>query len=211
MIYSKYFVGSKIRRLKHSFNDQYVQRAKKQELRSRSWFKLEEIDRMDSLLRVGMTVVDLGSSPGGWSLYAKKAIGQSGSVIACDIMPMKNIFGVDFFQGDCTDINFLKMLLLKIKRKKVQVVLSDMSPNTTGISIIDINKSISLGNLALDICRNILVPGGTFVVKIFQGSEFDKYLSYVRYSFRTVRIRKPDSSRCRSREVYIVAKKYKKL
>lgn len=208
MISRKYCVDSTIW-LQKNFKDQYAKKAKQRGLRSRSWFKLETIDRIDSLFYSGMTVVELGSSPGGWSLYARKKIGSTGNIIACDILPMKDILGVDFFRGDCTDINFLQKLFVHTRNERAQIVLSDMSPNTTGIPIIDINKSIYLGNLALNICHHVLVPGGTFLVKIFQGSGFDEYLHCVRYLFHRVRIRKPDSSRYYSREVYIVAKEYK--
>lgn len=197
--------------LQRHFNDQYTRKAQKRGLRSRSWFKLAEINKIDTLFRVGMTIVDLGSAPGGWSLYVKNKIGDTGNIIACDILPMRDICGVHFFQGDCSSINFLKILFTWTKNKKVQVVLSDMSPNITGISIVDINNSVYLGNLALDICHNILIPGGNFLVKIFQGQGFDKYLYDIRYFFHIVKIRKPNPSRCSSREVYIVAKKYKNL
>lgn len=197
--------------LREHYKDKYVQAARKQGLRSRSWFKLEAINCIDILFRSGMTVVDLGAAPGGWSLYAKKQVGNTGSVVACDILPMQYICGVYFFLGDCVDINFLKMLFKWTENRKVQVVLSDMSPNISGVSIVDINRSIYLGNIALNMCQNILIPGGTFLVKVFQGSGLDKYLCNVRHLFRTVKIRKPDSSRCRSREVYIVAKEYKRL
>lgn len=195
--------------LQGHFKDQYARNAQKRKLRSRSWFKLEAMNRIDTLFNVGMTVLDLGSAPGGWSLYAKHEVGNTGNIIACDILPMQNIYGVCFFHGDCADINFFKVLFTWTQNEKVQVVLSDMSPNITGISIVDINKSIYLGNLALDICHNVLITGGTFLVKIFQGKGFDEYLYCIRYLFRTVKIRKPDASRNRSREVYIVAKEYR--
>lgn len=194
--------------LQEHFRDQYARNAQKRELRSRSWFKLAEINQVDVLLRTGMKVVDLGSFPGGWSLYAKNKVGSTGKIIACDILPMRDINGVHFFHGDCTDINFFKNLFVWTKNKKVQVVLSDMSPNITGIAIVDINKSIYLGNLALNVCRNVLMSGGNFLVKVFQGEGFDKYLLFLRCMFRTVRIYKPVSSRNRSREVYVVAKEY---
>lgn len=197
--------------LHEHFKDQYTRKAQKKALRSRSWFKIEEINKIDYIFRAGMKIIDLGSAPGGWSLYVKNKIGKTGIIIACDILPMKSIFGVYFFQGNCTDINFLKMLFAWTKNKKVQVVLSDMSPNMTGISTIDINKSIYLGNLALKVCRSVLMSGGTFVVKIFQGIGFDEYLYNIRNLFHTVKIRKPGASRCCSKEVYIVAKEYKKF
>lgn len=197
--------------LKGNFKNQYTKIAQEKKLRSRAWFKLEAIDRIDVLLHVGMTVVDLGSSPGGWSLYVKNKVGNTGNVIACDLLPMQSIVGVDFFKGDCTDTNFLEMLFIWIKNKKVHVVLSDMSPDISGISVVDISKSIYLGNLALYICKNILIDGGAFLVKIFQGIGFNEYLRCVRRLFSIVKVRKPYASRSCSREVYIVAKNYKKL
>lgn len=191
------------------FKDRYFKQAQQQKLRSRSWFKLRSIDRTDMLFCKGMTVIDLGSAPGGWSSYVKCQIGDTGSVIACDILPMKKIFGVRFLQKDCSDSNFIKVLLYLIKYKKVQIVLSDMSPNTTGISVIDVNKSMYLGMVALNICRHILISEGTFLVKIFQGKGFENYMYNIRSLFKIVKIRKPEASRSSSREVYIVAKKLK--
>lgn len=188
------------------FMDRYTQQARKQKLRSRSWFKLQAIDHLDSLFYSGMTVLDLGSSPGGWSSYVSKKIGNFGNVIACDLLPMKKIPRVNFFQEDCSNPGILEKLYLKTKYQKVQIVLSDMSPKISGIPIIDINKSIYLGNVALDICRCILISGGSFVVKIFQGEDFDNYLYNVRSLFSVVKVRKPNASRFSSREVYIVAK-----
>lgn len=197
--------------LREHYKDKYTKKARQLGLRSRSWFKLEIIDQVDMLFCSGMTVVDLGAAPGGWSLYVKNKVGSIGNIIACDILPMQHIDGVYFFKGSCVDVNFLKMLFKWTKNKKVQVVLSDMSPNMTGVSIIDVNQSIYLGNIALKICQDILMPGGTFLVKVFQGLGFNDYLYSVRHLFRAIKIRKPDASRCRSREVYIVAKEYKRL
>ncbi|URJ29702.1 23S rRNA (uridine(2552)-2'-O)-methyltransferase RlmE [Blochmannia endosymbiont of Camponotus sp.] len=189
--------------------DRYVIEARKLKLRSRSWFKLDAINHMDMLIASGMTVIDLGSAPGGWATYVKNRIGNTGRVIACDVLPMRKISGVDFLQGDCSDPNVFKILREWIGQKKVHVVLSDMSPNITGISIIDVNQSIYLGNVALNICRDILMYGGDFLVKVFQGKGWDKYMYDVRSLFNIVKIRKPDASRSHSREVYIVAKKRK--
>ncbi|URJ30852.1 23S rRNA (uridine(2552)-2'-O)-methyltransferase RlmE [Candidatus Blochmannia vicinus (nom. nud.)] len=189
--------------------DQYVIEARKLKLRSRAWFKLDTINHMDMLISSGMTVIDLGSAPGGWTMYVKNRIGNTGRVIACDILPMRRISGVDFLQGDCSDPNVLKTLRTWIGQQKVHVVLSDMSPNITGISIIDVNQSIYLGNVALNICRDILMYGGNFLVKIFQGKGWDQYMCDVHSLFNLVKIRKPDASRSHSREVYIVAKKRK--
>lgn len=190
--------------------DWYFQKAQQQKLRSRSWFKLQSMDRTDMLFYSGMTIIDLGSAPGGWSSYVMHRIGNTGNVIACDILPMEKILGVHFLQKDCSDPGFLEILLYCIKNRKAQVVLSDMSPNTTGISMIDVNRSIYLGRVALYICRNVLVSEGVFLVKIFQGKDFDRYLYDVQDLFKVVKIRKPKSSRSNSREVYVIAKKFKK-
>ncbi|WP_331828450.1 23S rRNA (uridine(2552)-2'-O)-methyltransferase RlmE [Candidatus Blochmannia sp. SNP] len=189
--------------------DQYVIKARKQELRSRSWFKLDSINHTDMLISSGMTVIDLGSAPGGWTIYVKNRIGNTGRIIACDILPMRRISGVNFLQGDCSDPNVFKILRTWIGQQKAHVVLSDMSPNMTGISIIDVNRSICLGHVALNICRDVLMCGGAFLVKVFQGKGLDKYMYDVRSLFHIVKIRKPDASRSHSREVYIVAKKRK--
>lgn len=195
--------------LQKHFKDQYVKAAQRQKLRSRSWFKLDAINRMDALFSTGMTVIDLGSAPGGWTLYVKNKIGKTGRIIACDILSMRNISGVNFLKGDCSNPNILKILCTWVGQKQVNVVLSDMSPNTTGISIIDVSRSIYLGNLALNICRSVLMRRGAFLVKVFQGKGLDKYLCDVHSLFNIVRIRKPDASRSHSREVYIVAKERK--
>lgn len=158
-----------------------------------------------------MVVIDLGASPGGWSTYTLNKIGTTGKIFACDKLPMKKIVGVNFIQGDCSDPNFLNILFSWIRCKKVQVILSDMSPNITGISVIDVNRSIYLGNIALAACRYFLSPGGDFLVKIFQGIGFEEYLYSVRSAFSIVKIRKPNASRIHSKEVYIVAKKLKNV
>ncbi|VDY32531.1 Ribosomal RNA large subunit methyltransferase E [Morganella morganii] len=156
-----------------------------------------------------MTIVDLGAAPGGWSQYAVNHIGQSGRVIACDLLPMDPIVGVDFLQGDFRDENVLKALLGRVGDKKVQVVMSDMAPNMSGTPAVDIPRAMYLVELALDMCRSVLAPGGSFIVKVFQGDGFDEYLREVRSLFTKVKIRKPDASRARSREVYIVATGWK--
>lgn len=192
------------------FIDRYAQQAKIRKLRSRAWFKLQFIDQTDILFQEGMTVLDLGSAPGGWSYYVSNKINNSGVIIACDILPMKKISGVCFIQGDCNNSSiFSQICSSTTEYKKAQIVLSDMSPNTTGISLIDVYKSIFLGNVALNICCHVLVSGGSFLVKVFQGTGFDQYLCSIKSLFRVVKIRKPSASRYNSREVYIVAKQFK--
>ncbi|WJV63144.1 23S rRNA (uridine(2552)-2'-O)-methyltransferase RlmE [Pectobacteriaceae bacterium C52] len=197
--------ASSSRWLQEHFSDKYVLQAQKKGLRSRAWFKLDEIQHTDKLFRQGMTVVDLGAAPGGWSQYVVSQIGEKGRIIACDILSMDPIVGVDFLQGDFCDELVLKALLERVGSDKVQVVMSDMAPNMSGTPAVDIPKAMYLVELALDMCRDILAPGGSFLVKVFQGEGFDEYLREIRPLFTTVKIRKPDASRARSREVYIVA------
>lgn len=201
--------ASSTRWLKEHFDDKYVQQAQKKGLRSRAVFKLEELQGRDRLLKHGMTVVDLGAAPGGWSQYSVEQVGLKGKVIACDLLPMDPIAGVDFLQGDFRDEEVLKALLERVGEDKVDVLLSDMAPNMSGTPEVDQPRSMYLVELALDMCRQVLAPKGSFVVKVFQGAGFDEFLLDVRRSFGSVKVRKPDSSRPRSREVYIVATGFK--
>ncbi|MGL5799166.1 MAG: 23S rRNA (uridine(2552)-2'-O)-methyltransferase RlmE, partial [Plesiomonas sp.] len=191
------------------FHDKYVQEAQKMGLRSRAYFKLEEIQQSDKLFKPGMTIVDLGAAPGGWSQYVVDKIGDQGHVIACDILPMDPMVGVDFLQGDFREEAVLNALLERVGNDMVDVVMSDMAPNMSGNSSVDQPRAMYLVELALDMCRQVLAAKGAFVVKVFQGDGFDDYLNEIRKMFTTVKIRKPDSSRARSREVYIVATGYK--
>ncbi|MBG3020975.1 MULTISPECIES: 23S rRNA (uridine(2552)-2'-O)-methyltransferase RlmE [Proteus] len=197
--------ASSSRWLQEHFSDKYVQQAKKKGFRSRAWFKLEEIQQSDNIFKPGMTVVDLGAAPGGWSQYVVQQLGNKGRIIACDLLPMDPIVGVDFLQGDFRDELVLKALLDRVGENKVQVVMSDMAPNMSGTPAVDIPRSMYLVELALDMCRDVLAPGGSFIVKVFQGEGFDEYLGQIRSLFTKVKVRKPDASRSRSREVYIVA------
>ncbi|MGL6177313.1 MAG: 23S rRNA (uridine(2552)-2'-O)-methyltransferase RlmE [Vibrionaceae bacterium] len=195
--------------LKEHFDDKYVKEAQKKGFRSRAIFKLDEIQGKDKLLRPGMTVVDLGAAPGGWSQYAAEQVGTHGVIIACDILPMDSLPGVSFLQGDFREEAVLNALLERIADKPVDMVMSDMAPNMSGNLVSDQARAMYLVDLALDMCQQVLVAGGSFIVKVFQGEGFDNYLAQVRALFDTVKIRKPDSSRARSREVYIVATGYK--
>lgn len=177
--------------------------------RSRAFFKIDEIQEKDKLIKPGHTVVDLGSAPGGWSQYAAKIVGDEGQVIACDILPMDSIAGVAFLQGDFREESVLDALLERIQPDMVDVVMSDMAPNMAGNSSVDQPRAMYLVELALDMCRQVLAPNGSFVVKVFQGEGFDQYVKECRDMFKVVKIRKPDSSRARSREVYVVATGYK--
>lgn len=195
--------------MEEHFNDHYVQKAQKMGLRSRAVFKLEEIQTKDKLMKPGMTVVDLGAAPGGWSQYAAKVVGDTGQVIACDILPMDALPGVAFLQGDFREEKVLEALLERVGDEKVDVVLSDMAPNFSGNAAIDQPSSMYLVELALDMCREVLAPNGSFAVKVFMGEGYEAYLKEIRSMFKVVKTRKPDSSRDRSREVYIVATGYK--
>nr|WP_086940471.1 23S rRNA (uridine(2552)-2'-O)-methyltransferase RlmE [Thaumasiovibrio occultus] len=201
--------GSSGRWLKEHFDDKYVQEAQKKGYRSRAIFKIEEIQAKDKLLKPGMTVVDLGAAPGGWSQYAAEIVGDEGQVIACDILPMDSLPGVSFLQGDFREEAVLNALLDRIQPDMVDVVMSDMAPNMSGNLATDQARAMYLVELALDMCRQVLAPNGSFTVKVFQGEGFDQYLAEVRSMFKAVKIRKPDSSRARSREVYIVATGFK--
>lgn len=195
--------------LNEHFKDKYVNLAHKNKLRSRAWFKLEEIQKVDRLFKSGNIVVDLGAAPGGWSQYVVEKIGADGAVIACDILDMDPIAGVDFLQGDFREQEVLDALLTKVGARKVNVVLSDMAPNFSGMPDVDIPRAMYLAELALDMSEKVLAKNGSFVVKVFQGEGFEEYLKNIRTLFSKVKVRKPDASRARSREVYIVALGYK--
>ncbi|MFM2482900.1 23S rRNA (uridine(2552)-2'-O)-methyltransferase RlmE [Celerinatantimonas sp. YJH-8] len=201
--------ASSTRWLQEHQSDHYVQQAKKQGLRSRAVFKIEEIQQRDKLISPGMTVVDLGAAPGGWSQYAVSQLGDNGRVIACDLLPMDPIAGVDFLQGDFREEAVLNAILSRVGEQKVDLIMSDMAPNMSGNLGVDQSRAMYLVELALDMCRDVLATKGSFVVKVFQGEGFDEYVKNVRELFSSVKVRKPDSSRARSREVYIVASGFK--
>jgi 23S rRNA (uridine2552-2'-O)-methyltransferase len=191
------------------FNDHYVMKAKEEGYRSRACYKLMEIDDKDKLIKPGMTVVDLGSAPGSWSQVAVKRVGDNGLVVASDILPMDGMAGVTFLQGDFTEESVFDELMTIIGDRQVDLVISDMAPNMSGMSAVDQPSAMYLVELALDMARQVLKPGGNYVAKVFHGEGFDEYLKDIRSSFQKVVTRKPDSSRARSREVYLVAKGYK--
>ena len=201
--------ASSSRWLQEHFNDHYVQQAQKKGFRSRAVFKIDEIQQRDKLLRPGMTVVDLGAAPGGWSQFVVDHLSGNCRVIACDILPMDPIAGVDFLEGDFRADEVLQTLLSRIGGNTVDVVLSDMAPNMSGNDNVDQPRAMYLVELALEMCHQVLKPGGSFVVKVFHGQGFEEFLKAVRTAFTTVKSRKPDSSRARSREVYLVATGYK--
>ncbi|MCG7995478.1 MAG: 23S rRNA (uridine(2552)-2'-O)-methyltransferase RlmE [Candidatus Thiodiazotropha taylori] len=195
--------------LDRHFNDTYVKQAQKAGYRSRAAFKLLEIQEKDRLIKPGMKVVDLGAAPGGWSQIARDLVGENGQVFALDILPMDPIAGVEFIQGDFRETEPLESLRNLLDGAAIDLVISDMAPNVTGMASVDQPRSIYLCELALDFARETLKPGGGFVVKVFQGEGFDDFLREVRSSFGRVVSRKPDSSRAKSREIYLVAGNFK--
>lgn len=190
-------------------NDPYVKKAQVDGYRSRASYKLIEINEKDKLYRPGNSVLDLGSAPGGWSQVLAKVIGNKGRVVASDILPMDSIVGVSFIQGDFTEEAVYDQIVSELDNSKVDTVVSDMAPNISGVNATDQYTSIYLVELALDMARNVLKPGGSFCAKVFQGVGYEEYVKDVRSSFSKVVVRKPAASRARSREVYIVAKGFK--
>jgi len=195
--------------LSRHLSDPFVKQAQKDGYRSRSAYKLIELNESDRLLRPGMRVMDLGSTPGGWSQVASRLIGGKGRILATDILPMDSLPNVDFIQGDFTDEAIVQQLLDWLDGGKFDLIMSDIAPNLSGISIADQAKSIYFLELALDTVRKTLKPGATFAAKMFQGSGSDQYLKELRTHFSKVSIRKPAASRKESREVYLVAKGFK--
>lgn len=190
--------------MREHVSDPYVQRAQKEGYRSRAAYKLLEIDKRDHLMKPGMVVIDLGAAPGGWSQVAASKVGGTGKVIALDILPMTPIFGVDFIQGDFREASVLAQLQEQLQGKQVRLVISDMAPNITGIAVTDQAGVIYLAELALDLAVQQLQPGGAFLVKVFQGAGFEGYLKLMRQHFTKVVTRKPDASRDRSSELYLL-------
>lgn len=191
-------------------NDEYVKKAKALGYRSRATFKLIEIIEKDKLVQSGMNVLDLGAAPGGWSEYVRGIVGKKHKVIALDILAIDPIEGVDFIQGDFRDNEVYEQLNMVLQGAPIDVVLSDMAPNLSGNKAIDQPGAMYLCELALETAEAILVEGGSFLVKVFQGAGFDQYKKQVDDAFEKVLIRKPKSSRARSNEVYILAKGFKK-
>ena len=200
---------SSSRWLQEHFNDRYVKDSQKDGYRSRASYKLLEIHQRDKLFRPGMVVLDLGAAPGGWSQVAAQEVGTKGTVVASDILAMDNIEDVDFLQGDFTEEQVFNDLLNLLDGRGVDVVISDMAPNMSGIPDVDQPKAMYLVELALDMARQVLKPEGHFVCKVFQGEGFDVWLKECRALFKQVVTRKPDASRSRSREVYIVGKGFR--
>ena len=190
-------------------NDEYVKKAQREGYRCRAVYKLIEIIDKNQIITKGDRVLDLGAAPGGWSQVVKKIVGQTGQVIASDILPIEKISGVDFLQGDFTESSVYEKLLSMTKGQKMNTVLSDMAPNMSGQLSVDQPKSMHLAELALDIAIKMLMPNGYFVVKVFQGDGFDAYVQIARQTFKKVAIKKPKASRPRSKEVYLLASQLK--
>jgi 23S rRNA (uridine2552-2'-O)-methyltransferase len=195
--------------LRRHVNDPFVKQAQKDGYRSRSAYKLIELNEKDRLIKPNMRILDLGSAPGGWSQVAGRLVGRKGRVLATDILPMDPVANVDFIQGDFTDDKVVEQLLGWLDGGRFDLIISDIAPNLSGIDSADQGGSMYLLDLALDTVRRTLKPGATFVAKMFQGSGSDDYVKELRKSFEKVLIRKPAASRKESREVYIVAKGFK--
>lgn len=195
--------------LQEHFSDPYVKRAQQEGYRSRAAYKLLEIQEKLRLFKPGMTVVDLGAAPGGWAQVAKQLVGDKGRVIALDILPMDALAGVEFIQGDFTSEAVLETLLQLIDHAPIDLVISDMAPNMSGLDAVDQPKSMYLAELALELAQKVLHPKGGFLVKTFQGEGFDSFLKSLRQQFQTVRVLKPKASRARSSEVYLFGQGFK--
>lgn len=187
------------------FSDEYVKKAQQEGYRSRAVYKLKEIQEKDRILQPCMKVVDLGAAPGSWSQYVTQVVGRKGRVVASDILPLDPLPFVEFVLGDFREDSVLAEILGLLGDEKADLVISDMAPNMSGVDAVDQPRAIYLCELALDMARQTLKPGGTFLVKLFQGEGSEQYIRDVRSSFKVVKVRKPAASRPRSREVYVLA------
>lgn len=195
--------------LAEHFADEFVKRAQKEGYRSRAIYKLQEIDQRDRLLRPGMTVLDLGAAPGGWSQYAQARVGQTGRVVALDILPMAALPGVEIIEGDFTEQAVLDRLLDTLASRPVDLVISDMAPNISGIGLSDQARAMTLAELAWDFARQHLKPGGHLLMKVFQGQGFSQLYKDIQRGFERAVSRKPKASRPRSTELYLLGKGFK--
>jgi len=196
--------------IKQHVKDPYVKQSQRDGYRSRASYKLLEIVEKGRYIKPGMVVVDLGSAPGGWSQVAAKLVGHKGCVVAVDILPMDPVAGVSFIQGDFTEEEILNQLLGEIGNRPVDLVISDMAPNLTGMKAVDQPAMIYLAELAVDLVQQVMTDDGIFIAKLFQGEGFDEFVRNTRTVFNVVSLKKPDASRSKSREVYLVAKGLKK-
>jgi 23S rRNA (uridine2552-2'-O)-methyltransferase len=186
--------------------DPYVRRAQQEGYRSRAAYKLIEVLEKDKLVRPGMTVVDLGAAPGGWSQVLATRVGSAGRVIALDVLEMEPVEGVTFIRGDFSETKTLERLEEELAGRRIDLVISDMAPNISGVGLADQARSIGLAELALDFACDRLKPGGSFLVKVFQGSGIDEFRKQLAEEFSTAVVRKPKASRDRSSELYLLAK-----
>ena len=197
--------------LKEHFDDVYVRRAQEEGYRSRASFKLLEIQEQDRLIKRGMTVVDLGAAPGGWSQVAANLVGDAGQVIASDILPIDSLPDVEFLQGDFTEQAVLDSLIKLLKDEHADLVISDMAPNMSGMRDIDIPQVMYLAELALDLARTVLKPEGSFLAKVFHGEGYEELQKQLKSSFTSLKVRKPRASRARSSEIYLLASGFRGL
>ena len=195
--------------LKRQLSDPYVRKAKHEGRRSRAAYKLIELNEKHNLLKPGMRVVNLGAAPGGWSQLAAQWVGSRGHVYALDVLPMDSLADVTFVQGDFTEEAVLQQLLNHLGESQIDIVISDMAPNLSGMRAIDQPKVMYLAELALDLARQVMKPNGDMLIKVFQGEGFDSLLQQLRQAFTQVRSRKPEASRDRSREIYLLARGFK--
>ncbi len=195
--------------LQEHFKDQYVLKSQQEGYRSRAAYKLLQIQEKDKIIKPGMNIVDLGAAPGGWSQVARQFVGAKGKVVALDILPMDQLAQVEFVLGDFQEEAVLNELLAIVNNEPIDLVISDMAPNITGVKAVDQPKSIYLLELAIDLADQVLKPGGTLLMKIFQGEGFQPLLAELRQRYQKVITRKPDASRTRSAEVYLLAKGFK--
>jgi len=200
---------SSARWLKEHFADPFVQKAQSEGWRSRAVFKLEEIDRRAKLLQPGAVCLDLGAAPGAWSQYAARRVGARGRVVATDILPMPELPGVEFVQGDFREPEVFDKVLGLLPARQVDVLLSDMAPNLSGVDAIDQPRSLHLAELAVEMAEGVLKPGGHALIKVFQGSGFTELLQSVRRRFGRVKLIKPEASRSRSPEMYLLAMQFR--
>lgn len=191
--------------LREHFTDPFVRRAHKEGWRSRAVFKLEEIDKRERLFKPGMTVLDLGAAPGAWSQYAVGRVGAKGRIVASDILPMDAIVGVEFVEGDFREQEVYDRIEALTGRRSVDLVLSDMAPNLSGMDVIDHPRAFYLAELAVDMATSVLKPSGSTLIKVFQGSGFEELVAVMRKRFKKLRFVKPEASRARSAEIYLLA------
>lgn len=192
--------------LKEHFSDPYVKSAQQKGYRSRAAFKLIEIQKKDKIIQPGMTIIDLGAAPGGWSQIISEWLGKNGKIIALDILPMDELPRVNFIQGDFREPEIFEKLVMELGENKADIILSDMAPNTSGQASVDQPRAMYLAELSLELARKTLKTQGCLVIKVFQGEGIDAFIKTLKGLFKQVLIRKPDASRARSRESYLVAK-----